>query len=317
MKVMFTERAYISVLSETAEKIHTETGGIFLGYRNGDIWHIVESIDPGPKSVFEVAYFEYDQKYVNHLSQKIARLYNRPLELLGLWHRHPGSFNQFSRTDNETNKKYAALHGNGAISALVNIDPDFRLTVFHVTKPYIYTQVPYSVEKDIFPLCDRQRLLDYLNGKNCTIRGVTNRKAKYNYDLILDSKIKNLPEISSEMSDNQVCSLTDENVTYILQNIENDTVYLSGCHLDLQMLLQDNCMQILCKGSKARVSVKFFVHPLNKKCCFKYYGKVYSYTPKLFQTIIEDVVLAMNRNRMYFSLDEEFVRCSLQKMLRS
>ena len=92
MKVVFTERAYISVLSETAEKIHTETGGIFLGYREGDIWHIVESIDPGPKSVFEVAYFEYDQKYVNHLSQKIARLYNRPLELLGLWHRHPGSF---------------------------------------------------------------------------------------------------------------------------------------------------------------------------------------------------------------------------------
>lgn len=35
MKVIFTERAYVSVLAETAEKIHTETGGIFLGYRCG------------------------------------------------------------------------------------------------------------------------------------------------------------------------------------------------------------------------------------------------------------------------------------------
>lgn len=317
MKVVFTERAYISLLSETAEKIHTETGGIFLGYRDGDIWHIVESIDPGPKSVFEVAYFEYDQKYVNHLSQKIARLYNRPLELLGLWHRHPGSFDQFSGTDDGTNKRYASLHKDGAISALVNIDPEFRLTVFHVEKPLSYTRVPYSVERDIFPLCDGQRLLDYLSGKNSTIRGDINRKPKYNYDVILDSIIKNLPDITSEIEQNQILPLSDEDVAYLLQNIEDDTAYLGDCYLELQMVLQNNYIQIVCKGNKARVPLNFFLDPQSKSCCIEYRGRAYSYVPTMFQTIIGDVIMAMNRNRVYFSLDREFVRCSLQKMRKN
>ena len=65
--VVFSERAFISILVETQEKIKTETGGVFLGYRKGDIWYVIESIDPGPNSVFQTAYFEYDQAYINHL----------------------------------------------------------------------------------------------------------------------------------------------------------------------------------------------------------------------------------------------------------
>lgn len=30
--VVFSERAFISILVETQEKIQTETGGVFLGY---------------------------------------------------------------------------------------------------------------------------------------------------------------------------------------------------------------------------------------------------------------------------------------------
>ena len=59
--VVFSERAFISILVETQEKIKTETGGVFLGYRKGDIWYVIESIDPGPNSVFQTAYFEYVQ----------------------------------------------------------------------------------------------------------------------------------------------------------------------------------------------------------------------------------------------------------------
>jgi phage terminase large subunit len=75
MQVIFSNRAYMAVISETIEKIKTETGGIFLGcYENGN-WYVVEAIDPGPKSVFQVAYFEYDKKYTEHLINKIARMY--------------------------------------------------------------------------------------------------------------------------------------------------------------------------------------------------------------------------------------------------
>lgn len=99
--VVFSERAFISILVETQEKIKTETGGVFLGYRKGDIWYVIESIDPGPNSVFQTAYFEYDQAYINHLINKVSRLYATQLDLIGLWHRHPGSFDSFSGTTME------------------------------------------------------------------------------------------------------------------------------------------------------------------------------------------------------------------------
>ena len=138
MRVVFSNRAYASVLAETTEKIKTETGGLFLGTVQDDTWYVIEAIDPGPNSIFQVAYFEYDQKYTQHLINKIANLYDRQLALIGLWHRHPGSLDQFSSTDDGTNAKYAAMRNEGAISALVNIDPTFRITMYHVDKPCRY-----------------------------------------------------------------------------------------------------------------------------------------------------------------------------------
>lgn len=149
--VVFSERAFISILVETQENIKTETGGVFLGHRKGDIWYVIESIDPGPKSVFKTAYFEYDQTYINHLINKVSRLYATQLDLIGLWHRHPGSFDSFSRTDDETNTKYAELDEQGSISALVNIDPQFRLTMYSVTLPLKYEKIKYIVGNSCIP----------------------------------------------------------------------------------------------------------------------------------------------------------------------
>lgn len=111
--VVFSERAFTSILVETQEKIRTETGGVFLGYRKGDVWYVIESIDPGPNSVFQPAYFEYDQDYINHLINKVSRLYSLQLDLIGLWHRHPGSYDSFSGTDDGTNTKYLRAIENG------------------------------------------------------------------------------------------------------------------------------------------------------------------------------------------------------------
>ena len=61
--VVFSERAFTSILVETQEKIRTETGGVFLGYRKGDVWYVIESIDPGPNSVFQPAYSSYQQGF--------------------------------------------------------------------------------------------------------------------------------------------------------------------------------------------------------------------------------------------------------------
>lgn len=151
MRVVFSNRAYASVLAETTEKIKTETGGLFLGTVQDDTWYIIEAIDPGPKSIFEVAYFEYDQKYTQHLINKIANLYDKKLTLIGLWHRHPGSFDQFSSTDDGTNAKYASMREEGAISALVNIDPTFRITMYQVDRPCRYKKIEYDVGDNLIP----------------------------------------------------------------------------------------------------------------------------------------------------------------------
>lgn len=151
MKVVFSWRAMTALLVETKEKITTETGGVFLGeFRDGNCY-VVETVDPGPKSIFTPTYFEYDVDYINHLINKLSRIYQRQLDLVGLWHRHPGSLDRFSSTDDGTNSKYAQLSSYGAISALVNIDPKFRLTVYHVTHPLAYEKVDYSVGDDLIP----------------------------------------------------------------------------------------------------------------------------------------------------------------------
>ena len=39
MEVIFSNRAFTAVLAETAEKIKTETGGLFLGTIENDTWY--------------------------------------------------------------------------------------------------------------------------------------------------------------------------------------------------------------------------------------------------------------------------------------
>jgi integrative and conjugative element protein (TIGR02256 family) len=148
--VVLSERAMVSVLAEVKEKIATETGGVFLGHRKGQVWYVVESIDPGPRSVFREAYFEYDRDYIIHLMNKVARLYREPLDVLGLWHRHPGSMDQFSSVDAGTNSEFAAMHAEGAISALVNLDPEFRITMYEVQLPLQYRKVQVLVGNEHF-----------------------------------------------------------------------------------------------------------------------------------------------------------------------
>ena len=146
LTVRITRRAWTAILSETLVKVESETGGILLGYRDGEVWTVVEAIDPGPKSVFEYAFFSYDQPYVNHLANRIVQLYERPLEVVGLWHRHPGSFDRFSDTDDGTNARYAQLSPLGALSGLVNVDPAPRFSLFHVDhRTGGYTRVPFAV----------------------------------------------------------------------------------------------------------------------------------------------------------------------------
>ena len=151
MQIVFSNRAYATIISEAAEKANIETGGVFLGCYENETWYVIETIGPGPKAIFLEAYFEYDQKYVERRINKEAQKYQADLTLIGIWHKHPGSYNEFSSTDDTTNKEYAKLSDNGAVSILVNLDPDFRMTPYHVILPLEYTMIEYTVGDKFIP----------------------------------------------------------------------------------------------------------------------------------------------------------------------
>jgi proteasome lid subunit RPN8/RPN11 len=133
-KVVLSNQTYLSIVSEVSLFSDIETGGIFLGTIAHNNWYIIESIDPGyENSVRHHAYFEYDVKYVNHLANVRKALYEKELVLMGLWHRHPGSMDTFSSPDMETNKGFVDKLPSGALSAIINIDPQFRITMYHFT----------------------------------------------------------------------------------------------------------------------------------------------------------------------------------------
>ena len=151
MQAVFSNRAYNTVVSEATARVNSETGGVFLGYYENETWYVIEAIEPGPKAVFQEAYFEYDQRYVERKINKVAQKYQAELTLIGIWHKHLGSFNEFTTTDDTTNFEFAKLSDNGAISVLVNIDPYFRMTPFHVALPLDYRIIEFIVGDEHVP----------------------------------------------------------------------------------------------------------------------------------------------------------------------
>lgn len=129
--VVLSNRAYSAMCSNVAYHNPNETGGVFLGQRHNGVWYVVEATDPGMKAKHARHTHEMDEDYVNYLYRQLRRMYRIPLDLLGLWHRHPGSFDRFSSTDMETNADYAEVIGDGTVSLLVNVDPNIRLTCYY------------------------------------------------------------------------------------------------------------------------------------------------------------------------------------------
>ncbi|HIT16477.1 MAG TPA: Mov34/MPN/PAD-1 family protein [Candidatus Avimuribaculum pullicola] len=147
--VVFTQRAFNAIVTETIDKHPIETGGILIGYiLDNGVWVVIENIPPGYHTIHRQAYFEYDAEFVNYLQNVVATQYEGRLsmQVLGLWHRHPGSMDVFSSTDDETNLLFAKGRRYGAISALVNCDPKMRITMYHVDQHGEYEDIDWYVD---------------------------------------------------------------------------------------------------------------------------------------------------------------------------
>lgn len=164
--VVFSDKAYNAIIRETFEWDPVETGGILLGHvLDNGCWIVMEVLPPGygegregDNVYHEYGYFEYNRTFVNYLAKSVAEQYEIPLELLGLWHRHPGSMDYFSPTDDKTNSTFAAQNSHGVISGLINIDPQLRMTMYYLAhsdargcgRPN-YQMVDIEVGSDLIP----------------------------------------------------------------------------------------------------------------------------------------------------------------------
>jgi len=296
MQIVFSNRAYMSVISETTEKIKTETGGIFLGCYENSNWYVIEAIDPGPKSVFQAAYFEYDQKYTEHLINKIARMYHAKLSLIGLWHRHPGSFDEFSSTDDGTNSDYAKLSVNGAVSVLVNIDPKFRITPYHVAWPLRYTKITYKVGDDLIPeqmlqLKNAEQSLDYINSyadKSYTVKNPF-EKPKADFVRLLDG-IKGKFQRITLVKDDFRPEDAEKHKDFLIDSLLDDITYFSETRgLALNVEQNKGILSLSHKGANNTITKVHFIYVAHKKqIVFSYNDICYLYTPGLFANLLAD-----------------------------
>ena len=303
MKVIFSNRAFAAVLAETTEKITTETGGLFLGVVKDDLWFIIEAIDPGPKSVFQVAYFEYDQKYTEHLINKIANLYGHKLDLIGLWHRHPGSFDQFSSTDDGTNAKYASMRTEGAISGLVNIDPDFRLTMYHVSSPCRYKRIAYEVGDDLIPdeyLAYRTPERFYSLMKKRSQPQTRHQNNSYKRTVSLESFMRFIaPYISKyefEDDENNIAK-ADPNISEKLADaILDDLTFMTDrVGIQVSLALHEQELEISQEAIDKTTKLYFMESESQNQVVFSYNGKCYLYHSGLFEKAAEWVKAEKDR----------------------
>lgn len=292
MRVVFSNRAYASVLAETTEKIKTETGGLFLGTVQDDTWYIIEAIDPGPKSIFEVAYFEYDRKYTQHLINKIANLYDKQLTLIGLWHRHPSSFDKFSSTDDGTNAKYASMREEGAISALVNIDPTFRITMYQVDRPCHYRKIAYDVGDNLIPddllkFKTPERFYSIMD--NILYPSAISRTSTdgYHESVSLASFIKFiLPQIKDEeCTDVETNNLLGDKSTQeqLIDEIFDDLTFMADTlEIETAILLDNNYLIVYQEALERTTKLYFMLSVVKHTIVLSYDDKCYTYRRGLF-----------------------------------
>jgi len=302
--VIFTNRAFSAVLAETKENIATETGGVFLGVADGNVWYVIETLDPGPKSIFQAAYFEYDGDYVRHLANKINRLYGAKLDVLGLWHRHPGSMDTFSSTDNGTNSDFARLNNGITISAIVNVDPNFRFSLYSVEiNPLIYTKVSYEISDSAIPdelrnVVYHEDLRNQINNihlhSRSPVKKIRKKITKESFCKYLDDYLKK----SDQYKEKHIQNLKNDeaDLDFLIENfLVDEGIYCETIGIPYVFDCSNENEAEFTVGNK-NSDLKFFFYMAlipdeeesGKQPIFAYNGELYPYKGNLIKSVLEE-----------------------------
>ena len=177
----------------------------------------------------------------------------------------------------------------GAISALVNIDPKFRITMYHVGQPCRYSKIAYVVGNELIPdkylrLKTPQRyekiMDDILNGKNSngdfhpsvSFKSFLSMVKPFFADRYITDKIVRPKELS------------EDSKNALIEAVVSDIDFMSDeLGIELQ-IVQKNGSLALIQDSVDGVVQLFFVYDENKqRSVFQYEGLNYVYEDGLFE----------------------------------
>ena len=108
-------------MNELSRFPDTETGGVLLGYSEGQKGvSILEATDGGYEDTLHEPFsFQYDSQYVAHMSMVLSELYTPPLDIVGVWHKHNStSFVPFSRADEKIHEQLLWQNSHPCFSIL-------------------------------------------------------------------------------------------------------------------------------------------------------------------------------------------------------
>lgn len=129
-----------------------ETGGLLLGYReSAGVLRVLEAVDGGYRDVTRTENsFRYDRAYADHVCTLLSNLYEPPLMLLGVWHKHCHQMEPvFSLDDDVLHQQLARLSGGRCVSLLFQQSEhqpeEYRLRAFVIDADGGETEVGCSI----------------------------------------------------------------------------------------------------------------------------------------------------------------------------
>lgn len=135
--IIMSPRAQRTIYAESVfygVRQQRETGGALAGVYSDGIWYIADAFEAGPSGEHTWGDVKLDEKYQSYRLDALKRVHGG-VNLIGLWHQHPGGLNVFSGDGNgpdaKTNRRFAEAIGGRCISIIATTE---REVVLH---PYL------------------------------------------------------------------------------------------------------------------------------------------------------------------------------------
>ena len=194
----------------------------------------------------------------------------------------------FSGTDDGTNTKYAKLNDAGAISALVNLDPDFRITMYHVARPCRYTKIRYQVGDALIP----KELFKYKTPEHfkMLMQNILNPRGEIRCSASLAAFMKRLsPYLQEQVFDGIVKEpeIEEESVGEKMTDILLDDLMFFGDEAEMivSVVRRGKYVVILQEAVEGIQRLYFAYDEAEDRAIFEYEGRAYVYDQGLFKRL--------------------------------